>query len=133
MEITLKVVLTADPVLLSTLQALTALKNTGDASPASTATVIEKPKKVTTAKGIVDVASPAATKSSTENEVKQAGDNGAATSLHTIESLRALAVPKSKAGHKDVIKKWLADAGYQSLQDLQEKDFNSFHAFIDKL
>lgn len=132
MEIKVTLVLTADPALLTTLQALIGFRTTTAESPALLPTASEKSKKTTTAKAAtVENASQNGTKSLDATEPTPSASTS--TSTHTLESLRALAVPKSKAGHKDTIKKWLSDAGYASLQDLQEKDFNSFHAFIDKL
>lgn len=134
MELKVTLVLTADPALLSTLQALTGWRTTPTESPAPAITPASEkaPKKTTTAKAAtLENASPNGTTSSDATEAKPSASTS--TDTYTLESLRALAVPKSKAGHKDVIKKWLSDAGYASLQDLQEKDFNSFHAFIEKL
>lgn len=51
----------------------------------------------------------------------------------TMEKLRAIAVPKSKAGHRDTIKRWLSARAYASLQDLREEDFGAFHEFINSL
>lgn len=119
MEIKLTILLTADPALLAAIVGFRA----------GVAPVVEMPKAKLKAGPVLqaskDNGQPAAAEAS--------APTATSTSAHTLETLRAIAVPKSKAGHKDTIKKWLSEAGYPSLQDLGEKDFDAFHAFIDKL
>jgi len=118
MQIELKVVLTASPELLA---ALTALAGSRTNTPEAVAPVKKKLAAVPQAATVDAQPSPSIA------SVEKVQENG---TTHTLESLRAIAVPKSKAGKKDEIKAWLSTAGYASLQDLQEKDFNEFYGFI---
>lgn len=129
MNFKLEVVLTASPELLAALAALTGTRTqtteTKVAQPAKLKKAVETPADETDKE--------ASTKSTSTQPSNTTAQNGQTQGTHTLESLRAIAVPKSKAGKKDEIKAWLSEAGYASLQDLQEKDFVSFHTFIEKL
>lgn len=134
MQINLTVTLTADPALLAILSAIAGSRTTATENQALPVTEKTKTAKVSTLKvATAENAVPVATKSSTDSAPKTEAETGDAKTQFTLESLRAQAVPLSKAGHKDTIKNWLSEAGYASLQDLDPKDFNAFHSFITKL
>jgi len=150
----IKITIDATPALLAALRALVSQPEAVKPDPVKTAmadAVLEKQliavgalepkkkKKEPTAQQLADAETIAKVfegkDTATETELIDALIKADATngSVHTIESLRAIAVPKSKAGHKDAIKKWLADRDYPSLQDLQPADFTPFYNFINTL
>jgi len=119
MQVNVTVTLDASPALLAALQALGASIKPEPAKPTKPTT---KPAKVEPVEVI-------------EAQLEAVGalepsQNGQAL---TMEKLRAIAVPKSKAGHRDTIKRWLSARAYASLQDLREEDFGAFHEFINSL
>lgn len=118
MDIQINLTISADPALMALLQSLT-----GKAPEPVKKTKAAKESEVIPASNGVAKAEP-----------EPAKVEVAAETTHTIESLRALAVPKSRAGKKDEIKAWLNEAGYsEGLSALQPKDFGGFHDFITKL
>jgi hypothetical protein len=137
MEIKISVVLTADPLLLSALQALS-IGKASSAGPSSVSPKEKTTKKTETETPIIPIDSPApalsAKSTPTFKDTVVSTSNGAgAPSGHSLESLRAIAVPLSKAGHKDVIKSWISDHGYKSLQDLQPTHFDEFYGYLQTL
>lgn len=124
MEITVKIMLSADPALLSALAALTA----GKPQAAATTT----PKKTAVVKDLKpaeDAGQSVAASTTTESQPA----TSVVSTTHTLESLRAIAVPKSKAGKKDIIKKWISDHDYPSLDSLQPVHFDEFFDFLQTL
>lgn len=130
MQINLNVTISADPVLLAALQALSAGKTVSQ----TTAAEPKKVKKEQKTEATEDVKpSPLAIASNGVSNLNDLAHSDTA-GQHTLESLRALAVPKSRAGKKDEIKAWLTEAGYpDGLATLQPKDFDAFYSFIEKL
>jgi len=123
MQIEIKVTLSADAALLAVLTALAGAK----AQPQETKTKSTKAPAVEKSQASVSVAEVSPSESSAPES-----SNGSTT--HTLESLRALAVPKSKAGKKDAIRAKLTELGYpEGLNGLQPKDFEAFHAYIVSL
>lgn len=132
MEIKISVCLSADPALLAALQALSL-----GSAPSTLTGSAAGPVKIETIKkekpAPVKKESPSIAESTTGSQ-----DTGASSTLekespHTLSSLRAIAVPLSKAGHKDAIKAWLKKAGYESIQNLEEKSFTGFYDFLQTL
>ena len=124
MEISIKIMLSADPALLLALQALAAGK------PQATTAA---PAKKTGAVKDLKPAEDAGPKDEKSTIVDSPPASSEVSTTHTLESLRAIAVPKSKAGKKDVIKKWISDHGYPSLDSLQPVHFNEFFDFLQTL
>jgi len=124
MQIEIKVTLSADAALLAALTALAGAK--AQPSVQETKTKSTKAPAVEKSQAIV-----AAVEASPSESSAPESSNG---STHTLESLRALAVPKSKAGKKDAIRAKLTELGYpDGLNGLQPKDFDAFHAYIVSL
>ena len=118
MIIQINLTISADPALMAILQSLSG-KTTEPVKKTKTA---KEPETITATNGVP------------KTEPEPVKVEAAAETTHTIESLRALAVPKSRAGKKDEIKAWLTEAGYnEGLSALQPKDFDKFHDFITKL
>lgn len=138
MEFTLKIVLSADKDLLTAIQNLAGVTVTGSAAPDAAVISMngEQKEKRTRKKaddtGAAQEKTPVEkTDAATEEKEPAAGE---VKTEHTIESLRAIAVPKSRAGKKDEIKAKLAEMGYpDGLATLQPKDFDAFHTFITQL
>lgn len=123
MNIQVNLVISADPVLLAALQALAGGKSQTEAPKPAKA-----PKSANAETHIVKVGK------GDEIVVKQDQEPAAVETTHTIESLRAIAIPISKAGKKDEIKAWLsANAETDSLANLQPKYFDAFHKYITSL
>jgi len=121
----IKVTLDASPALLAALQAIAGSLTAKPAAPA--------PKEAAPKKAVTPKPAPADMPLeivATEPEPKQTEP---VNNAHTIDELRALAVPKSKAGKKDDIKAWLTDHNFNSLADLAPTHFEAFHKFITHL
>lgn len=129
MEIKINLTISADSNLLAALQALAG--GAGKATPVIPATENGEVKKSRKAK-----------------EEKTEGDNAPATitipgavieakteviSQHTLDSVRAMAVPRSKAGHRAAIKEKITELGYESLEDMQPTHFNEFVTFLNTI
>lgn len=132
MNFELKVTLSADPALLAAILALAGAK-----APAQTSTPAPTKAKATKAQ---EQAAPALAEAGTaDTGVSAQSQNGIVkpsevSTAHTLESLRAIAVPKSKAGKKDEIRAKLAELGYPGgLNELQPKDFEAFYQYITAL
>lgn len=126
MEITLKIVLSADPAFLAALTAITGKSLSAELPPSGGDTVKDTASKVKKIKEAA-AATPAV------EQAPAAPVTPVATNGLTLEGLRARAVPLSKAGHKDVIKAKIAELGYESIANLQEKDFVAFDQFLNTL
>lgn len=126
MEITLKILISADPALLAAITGLHVVSGTQ-------APVVELPQKSAKQKPAPTPAASTASATEEKTGADATKSEASTASTHSLESLRAIAVPKSKAGHKDVIKKWLTDNGFPSLQDLSVTSYDDFYAFITKL
>lgn len=132
MEITLKIVLSADQNFLSALHALAGKTVMHSASifdnsetPAVNGEEEKTKNKTRKVKETAAVVNMPATES---------GNSTAVQTTHTIDSLRAIAVPLSKAGHKDAIKTKLSEMGYPGgLSTLEAKDFQAFHDYLQTL
>ncbi len=139
MEFTLKIVLSADKDLLTAIQNLAGVVVTGSAAPDAAVSSMngEQQKEKRTRKRAEDTGAAQektpVEKTDTAAEEKEPAA-GEIKTEHTMESLRAIAVPKSRAGKKDEIKAKLAEMGYpDGLATLQPKDFDAFHTFITNL
>lgn len=138
MEFTLKIVLTADKDLLTAIQNLAGVTVTGSAAPDAPVISMNGEQKEKRTRKKSDDTSAAQEKTPVEKTDTATEEKGSAPgevkTEHTIESLREIAVPKSRGGKKDEIKKWLSEAGYpDGLATLQPKDFDAFHTFITQL
>lgn len=155
MEIKIKVELSATPEFTALLTALL-----GAAKPAGVTEVIARqwsepvkeqengkaPEPEKTVKAETKKKKTEAPVVSIDAPTEQPTSNGAATSTtvtapatDTIGAtdLRVYAVSRSKAGHKDVIKKWMNDNGHADLQSLLDTNdagtYTAFHNFLKEL
>lgn len=131
MQIEIKVTLSADAALLAALQGLIS-----GSQPSGTTTQLPGKTAKEKAKPVDLVTTPAATTESLSEKPVTTESLPAVQveTTHTMESLKAIAVPKSKAGKKDEIRAKLTEMGYPGgLADLQPKDFNAFHDYIVSL
>lgn len=146
MEITVKVVLSADANFLAVLQSLA-----GQNSVTQT-TVWKEPNGENTeglpatngetGKNLVDFTKVTKTKKEKiAKETTAPADNAPHTitvtdpveTTHTLESLREMAIPLSKTGHKDAIQAKTRELGLTTIAHLQPAQFDEFHAFLQTL
>ena len=143
MEITLKVVLSADANFLAVLQGLGRLNRDVQKSVTQTTvwkdpvdgteSVIDKTEKKTRKVKEINMPSLAEGTALLPDPIEVILHEPV-QSEHTLDSLRAIAVPLSKAGHKDAIKAKLTEMGYEGgLASLQPKDFQNFFDYLQTL
>jgi hypothetical protein len=137
MNIQINLVLSADANLLSALQLLTG-RNSGTPMPVlveapadSNGTEKATEKKTRTRKmDVVPTEPPNLNDKELETVLAEKEKPAEVKTDHTLDSIRAEAVPRSKAGHKTAIKAKITELGYDSLEDMQPEHFNEFYNFL---
>ncbi len=149
MEITLRVVLSADADLLVALQALTGQKSVtqktvwregGINNPEGSAIVGDKGEEIIATGANSPVTEKKTRKVKELAEISKAEitnisdkERESIQSEHTLDSLREMAVPLSKAGHKDAIQAKTRELGLTTIAHLQPAQFDEFYAFLQTL
>ena len=132
MEIKINLVISADSSLITALQVLAGQKTVSQttvwAEPGADVNGTEKAEETKTTEKKTRTKKPAEEIAPTEE--KKTFSEAVVKTDHTLDSIRAEAVPRSKAGHKTAIKAKITELGYDSLEDMQPEHFNEFYAFL---